>query len=168
MAISAASFISQFPTEVFFIAALWLVAAAYAFKSGVSRINALALALVTSGLLFTYLPVTWPFASATAIEIASDWSSSVIVFAVLALVMIFVMRRIGVDAYMDSGRPAASALAAAAFVAVALALWAHIPALYTFYGFSALLAPFFSAQYFFWWLAGSLGLLAALSQNRAW
>lgn len=165
---STTQILSQFPTEVFFIMALWLVAAAYSYKSGVSRISALSLALIITGLLFTTLSTTWPFASNSNAETVSIWASSIIVFMILMLGMIFIMRRIGVDAYMDNGRPTASAIAAIAFVALILAFWARIPAINSFQTFPTILAPFFTTQYFFWWIIGSLGALATLSKNKTW
>lgn len=161
-------YLSMFPSEIFFILALWLVASAYAFKSGISRISALSLALIVAGLFFIHLPATWPFTNVSGAETTSGWASSIVVFAALVLGMIFIMRRIGVDSYMDNGRPAASAIAALAFVVIALAFWAHTPAISSFQAFPTILSPFFTTQYFFWWIMGSLGTLAALSQNRMW
>lgn len=164
---STTSYIAQFPTELFFIAALWLVASAFAYKSGVSRISAITLALVTTGLLFPILSVTWPFPN-MGTDSAAGWASSIITFALLAGALIFIMRRIGVDSGMDGGRAGASVISAIAFTIAALALWAYVPAIYSFYPFPALLAPYFAIQYFFWWIMGALATLAVISQNRIW
>ena len=165
---AAEAFLGQFPAEIFFILALWLVAAAFAFKSGVSRISAVVIALVLSAFLFSQLATAWPFATGAGMVSSSNVPSSILAFAALVLVMVFLMHRIGIDSYSDSGRPAASAIAALAFVLVALALWANIPALGGFYPFPALLAPYFTVQYLFWWLLGPTIALSLISRHRMW
>ncbi len=164
---NSTTYLAQFPTELFFVAALWLVASAFAYKTGVSRISAIALALVTAGLLFPILPATSPFPS-MGTDSAAGWASSIITFALLTGALIFIMRRIGVDTSMDGGRAGASIISAIAFTIVALALWAHVPAIYAFYPFPSLLAPYFAVQYFFWWIMGALIALGLVTRNRLW
>lgn len=160
-------FLLQFPVEILFTGALWFVLAVYAFSMGTSRLNAIALALTISGLLFVHIATAWPLGGG-ATESASPWASSVVVFGVLALIYYGVARRMTGETFEETGAIVSSVIGALAVVAIFLALWSNIPALASFQPFPAPLGPYFGAQFFFWWMFGSLVALAAMSQNRFW
>lgn len=156
--------LASFP-EALVIVGAWVLLTVFGFTMGSSRLDAVGLTFLTAALLVQHVSSAWLVGSAIG-GIESTWTSTLIAVMALVIVCYLVFLRLCDTGFVDSGGLVSAGLSALAVVAIVLTLWAS--AFPTIYPFPALLAPIFTPSYTFWWLVGSLAVLAIVRQKRMW
>lgn len=153
------------PFEILGIIALWILLSLFGFSMGASRLDAIALTLLTATLLLQHLTAAWAVGSMLG-GLGTGWIGAVVPTAVLVTLCYLAFLRLCDAGFSDGGGIISAALSALAVVIIILSLWAA--SFTTIYPFPGILTSLFASAYTFWWLVGALGALALARQKRMW
>ena len=157
--------LAHFPLELMLIIGAWVLLTVFGFSMGSSRLDAVGLTFITAALLIQHVSSAWLVGNAIG-GIESTWTSTLVVTSALVIVCYLVFLRLCDTGFVDSGGFISAGLSALAVISITLTLWASSFA--TIQPFPELLVPVFASAYTFWWLVGSLAVLAIVRQKRLW
>lgn len=126
-------------------------------RNGSRRGTALALAFPIAVLLYSHIGSAWSIGTLTS---TLGTTGQAAVFLALVLILYLSFTRF-TDSY-DGGSILHAVLVGITVATIVSVSWLSVPALTDTWGFSPPIIALFDELYRFWWLLGSLGLLAIL------
>ncbi len=149
---------TNIPVDWFIIAAFTLIFAFDAWKSGSSRVCAIALALPVAMLLMSMLSEAFIVGS-FAQELTTP-VLGVVLFFILFAATYLLMRRIDYAYGGETGRPLQAVITGFACAAILVVIWLEVPALSALWQFGSSVTTIFGEAYRFWWILASYATLA--------
>ena len=154
------SYVSSFsaiPTDWIIIAVLLGLATFDAFRAGTGKITTIALSSLLT-------PVMLEAARSAALfsTLYGSFSTPMlqaVLFAIVFVMLYFLLRRMTTDYALDGVHPLSAVIASSAAVAIVLVVWIHTSALQSLSQFGPPLQTLFGDPYRLWWMAGGLVVL---------
>jgi len=155
--------LDKFPSELLVLVGIWVLLSVFGFTIGASRVHALGLTGIALSFLSPFVSYAWLITSLTGGD-DSTWMESFLLQVVIGALLYYMFSRLCDPGFSDGGEMVSAAISALATVAILTAVWST--SFTNLWPFPEILLPLFALKYFFWWIIGSLGVLAIMHQRR--
>jgi len=153
----------SFPLDYVIIFAVFALAAFWAFRGNAAGVQAATLALGL-GYFISQAISEAAFVGEWAAKLPSEGWMQLLPFVVISGVLMVALARV-LEKFESSGEVLVSLLSALAFTAMMLAVWYQLPHVQNIWDFGSGIDFLFTAQYLWWWMVGSIGLLYLGAQS---
>lgn len=151
-------FFAAIPLDWFVIGGIMLVFIVDTLRSGLGRVNSVALALPLVLFSYSFFAETMFLKSAPFL---SGSTGVAVVLGILFILCFFIVRRMGLE-YIDDGmgQPIQALVAGVAIAVIVIVFWMQLPSIQSYFIFGPQIQALFAEQYRLFWLIGAYASLA--------